>query len=91
MRRFSQAITLFDRAKDRRGWNETLVQLGLLDVGDGLTEPGLSLLQQAWEDARTRQDRGQQLAAVVALGNAHWLLDRAHAARLVLRRGPSSG
>ncbi|MDP1948935.1 MAG: tetratricopeptide repeat protein [Nitrospirota bacterium] len=78
---FSQAITLFERAHDRQGWNESLVQLGLLDVGDGVTEPGLSLLQQARQDARTRQDRGQQLAAVVALGNAHWLLNRADAAR----------
>jgi len=84
---FGQAITLFDRAKDRQGWNETLVQLGLLDVGDGVTEPGLSLLQQARQDARTRQDRGQQLAAVVALGNAHWLLDRADAARLFYDEG----
>ncbi len=84
---FSQAVTLFDRAHNRQGWNETLVQLGLLDVGDGVTEPGLSLLQQAWQDARTRQDRGQQLAAVAALGNAHWLLDRADAARLFYDEG----
>ena len=84
---FSQAITLFDRVHDRHGWNETLVQLGLLDVGDGLTEPGLSLLQQAWQDARSREDRGQQLAAIVALGDAHWLLDRADAARLYYDEG----
>lgn len=84
---FSQAITLFERANDRQGWNESLVQLGLLDVGDGVTEPGLSLLQQAWQDARTRQDRGQQLAAVVALGNAHWLSDRAKDARLYYDEG----
>jgi tetratricopeptide (TPR) repeat protein len=78
---FSHAITLFDRAHDRHGWNEASVQLGLLDVGDGMTEQGLSLLQQALQDSRTRQDRGQQLAAVVALGKAQWLLDRADAAR----------
>ncbi|MDE3042741.1 MAG: tetratricopeptide repeat protein [Nitrospirota bacterium] len=84
---FSQAARLFDRVKDRHGWNETLVQLGLLDVGNGLTEPGLSLLQQAWKDARTRRDRGQQLAAVVALGNAHWLLDQVEAARLFYDEG----
>jgi len=83
----SQAITLFNRANDRQGWNESLVQLGLLDVGDGVTEPGLSLLQQAWQDARTRHDRGQQLAALVALGNAHWLLDRADTARLFYDEG----
>lgn len=77
----SQAVSLFHRTHDRHGWNETMIQLGLLQVGDGLTEQGLSSLQQAWQDARTRQDRGQQLAAVVALGNAHWLLDRINTAR----------
>lgn len=77
----SRALTLFGRVKERRGWNETMVRLGLLNVGDGLTEQGLSVLQQAWQDARTRLDRGQELAAVVALGNAHWLLDRAKDAR----------
>ena len=45
------------------------------------------MLQQAWQDARTRQDRGQQLAAVVALGNAHWLLDRTNTARLFYDEG----
>jgi tetratricopeptide (TPR) repeat protein len=78
---FSQALSLFNRINDQHGWNETMVQLGLLQVGDGLSEQGLSSLQQAWQDARTRQDRGQQLAAVVALGNAHWLLDQMNAAR----------
>jgi tetratricopeptide (TPR) repeat protein len=78
---FSHAVTLFDRVNDRHGWNEALVQLGLLQVGDGLPEQGMSLLQQALQDARARQDRGQQLAAVVALGNAYWLLDRMNAAR----------
>ncbi len=78
---FGQAVTLFDRAKERRGWNEALIQLGLLYVGDGSTEQGLSWLQQAWQDAHSRQDRSQQLAAAVALGNAHRLLDRAQEAR----------
>jgi tetratricopeptide (TPR) repeat protein len=77
----SQAVNLFQRTHNRHGWNEALIQLGLLQVGDGLTEQGLSSLQQAWQDARTRHDRGQQLAAVVALGNAHWLLDRMNTAR----------
>lgn len=84
---FSQAVTLFDRVNNRQGWNEASVQLGLLYIGDGLTEQGLSLLQQAQQDARVRQDRGQQLAAVVALGNAQWLLDRADAARLYYNEG----
>ena len=78
---FSQAVSLFDRAKERHGWNDATVQLGLLQVSDGLSEQGLSLLQQAWQDARTRQDRDQELSAVVALGTAHWLLDQATDAR----------
>jgi len=78
---FNQALTLFNRVKDRHGWNESLVQLGLLDVTDGLIEPGLSLLQQARQDARVRQDRGLQLGAAVALGNAHWMADRGADAR----------
>ena len=84
---FSQAVTLFERVNDRHGWNEALVQLGLLQVGDGSSEQGLSLLQQAWQNAGTRQDRGQQLAAVVALGNAHWLLDQPKDARLYYDKG----
>ncbi len=84
---FSHAITLFDRVHDRHGWNEASVQLGLLNVGDGMTEQGLSLLQQALQDSRARQDRGQQLAAVVALGNAQWLLNRTDAARLYYNEG----
>ncbi|MET0514748.1 MAG: tetratricopeptide repeat protein [Nitrospiraceae bacterium] len=77
----SQAASLFDRAKERRGWNDATVQLGLLQIDDGLNEQGLSLLQQAWQDARTRQDRDQELPAVVALGTAHWLLGQTTDAR----------
>jgi tetratricopeptide (TPR) repeat protein len=58
-----------------------MVRLGLLQVGNGQSEPGLSALQEAWQDARTRQDRAQQLSAVVALGTAAWLLDRPNDAR----------
>jgi len=77
----TQAITHFDRVKERRGRNEALIQLGLLQVSDGLTEQGLSSLQQGWEDARARGDRDQQLAAAVALGNAQWLMDKEKDAR----------
>ncbi len=77
----TRAVALFDRAKERHGWNEASVQLGLVKVGEGVTEQGLSLLQQAWEEARDRRDTGQQLAAAVALGHAHRLLDRPQEAR----------
>jgi len=77
----TQAIMHFDRVKERRGRNEALIQLGLLQAGNHLTEQGLSSLNQAREDANTRQDRGQQLAATVALGNAQWLLDQEKKAR----------
>lgn len=77
----SQALTLFGRVKDHRGKNDALVHLGLLQVDDGSVEEGLSLLEQARQDAHTRQDLGQYLAAVVALGNAHWWLNQADQAR----------
>ncbi len=77
----TQAAGLFDQANDRRGWNDALVHLGLLQVGDGLSEPGLAALQQARQDARTRQDRHQELSTIVALGTAHWILDRVTDAR----------
>jgi tetratricopeptide (TPR) repeat protein len=83
----NRAVGLFDQAKERRAWNEALVQLGLLQVGDGSGELGLSLLEQARQDARTRQDRSQQLSAVVALGTAHWLLDQAVDARRYYEEG----
>ncbi|MDF0645843.1 MAG: tetratricopeptide repeat protein [Nitrospira sp.] len=76
-----QATTLFDRAKDRRGIQEAGIQLGLLEVADGSAEPGMTLLQQALENARASQDPAQQLAATVALGDAQWLLDRESEAR----------
>lgn len=77
----SQAIALFNRLKDRRGWNEASIQLGLLQVSDDFPEQGLSLLEQARDDARTREDHSQHLAALMALGTAHWLLDHPHDAR----------
>lgn len=77
----TQASALFNRAHDRRGWNEASIQLGLLQTGGDVPEQGLSLLQQAWEDAHARQDRSQELTALVALGNAQWLLDHTTEAR----------
>jgi tetratricopeptide (TPR) repeat protein len=77
----TQATALFNRLNDRHGWNEASIQLGLLQVSDDFPEQGLLLLQQAREDARAREDHSQHLAAVMALGTAHWLLDHPHDAR----------
>ncbi len=76
-----QAATLFKRVKGSRGWNEAMVQLGLLQVEEGHTEMGLVSLQQARQDAQTRHDVEQELMAILSLGNAHWLSDHITDAR----------
>jgi tetratricopeptide (TPR) repeat protein len=76
-----QAVNLFTKAKDFRGRNEALVQLGLLRVGEGSAEAGVAALQQAYQDAKTRRDVEQQLTALLALGDAHCLLEQATEAR----------
>jgi tetratricopeptide (TPR) repeat protein len=83
----TQATSLFNRLNDRRGWNEASIQLGLLQVSDNFPEQGLSLLQQAREDAHAREDHSQHLAALMALGTAHWLLDHPHEARRFYEAG----
>lgn len=77
----TRAAALFTRVRNARGWNETMVQLGLLQVVEGSAEAGLSSLQQAAEEARTRRHVDQQFTATVALGDAHWLLGRLEEAR----------
>jgi hypothetical protein len=77
----SQAVTLFTQSKEPRGLNEALVQLGLLQVNDGMSQEGLSSLQQARQVADLHRDTEQQLVTFVALGDAHWLLDRTADAR----------
>jgi tetratricopeptide (TPR) repeat protein len=77
----NHAVALFDQLKERHEENEALVQLGLVQVDDGLIDQGLSLLQEARQDARTRQDHSQLLQAVEALGDAYAALDRGNDAR----------
>lgn len=86
----TRAVALFDRAKERHGWNEASVQLGLLKVGEGSAEQGLALLQRARREARDHRDAGQQLAAAQALGHAHRLLDRPREARVYYAEGLAS-
>lgn len=77
----TRAAALFTRVRNARGWNETMVQLGLLQVVEGSADAGLSSLQQAAEEARTRRHVDQQFTATVALGDAYWLLGRLEDAR----------
>ena len=81
----TQAAALFTRVRNARGWNDTMVQLGLLQIANGENGAGLTTLQQAAEEARTRRHVDQQFTATVALGDAHWLLGHtsdAHSAYL---------
>ncbi len=81
----TQAAALFTRVRNARGWNDTMVQLGLLQIAQGENSAGLTTLQQASEEARTRRHVDQQFTATVALGDAHWLLGHtsdAHSAYL---------
>ena len=64
---FSQAVSLLTAPRSDIG-GMMRRSAGLLRVSDGFSEQGQSLLQQAWQDARTRQDRDQELSAIVALG-----------------------
>jgi tetratricopeptide (TPR) repeat protein len=85
----SQAVTLFDHAKDQAGRNDAMIQLGLLQVGNGSSEQGLSALQQVRQEASARRDRRQELAAVMALGTASWLLERTSEASRYYEEGLS--
>ncbi len=81
----TQAAALFTRVRNARGWNDTMVQLGLLQIAQGENSAGLTTLQQASEEDRTRRHVDQQFTATVALGDAHWLLGHtsdAHSAYL---------
>jgi tetratricopeptide (TPR) repeat protein len=77
----TQAAALFTRVRNARGWNDTMVQLGLLQIAQGENSAGLTTLQQAAEEARTRRHVDQQFTATVALGDAHWLLGHTSDAR----------
>ena len=61
--------------------NEALVQLGLLQISDGLAERGLAALRQAYEEAKTGRNPEQQLTALLALGDAYDLMERTTEAR----------
>jgi tetratricopeptide (TPR) repeat protein len=57
-----------------------MLQAGLLKISDASSEKGLLEIQQALNEAQGRQDDEQTLAAIVALGDGNWILDRTEAA-----------
>jgi tetratricopeptide (TPR) repeat protein len=82
-----EAATLFARAKERyrraqnvQALGSATLQSGLLKVSDGSSEEGLREIEQVLDDARGRHDQEQTLTALVALGDANWILDRTQVA-----------
>ena len=80
-RLFEQAIQRSGQSRNSHGAGQATIQLGLLHTSDGRTDEGGRLLRQALEDAQGRHDEGQTLAALLALGDARWILDQPDAAR----------
>jgi hypothetical protein len=80
----TQAAALFTRVRNARGWNDTMVQLGLLQVvGRREQHAGLTQRYSRPQKRRVRDRRriDQQFTATVALGDAHWLLGHTTDAR----------
>jgi len=78
-----EAATLFERAKQRyqrshnaQALGSVKLQSGLLKVSDGSSDEGLREIEQVVDEARARHEQEQTLAALVALGDANWMLDR---------------
>ena len=80
-RLFERAADQYSRSHNVQGLDAARIQLGLMRVSDGLTQEGLQLLQQAFEDAKNRHDREQTFVALIALGDARWIMDDPEAAR----------
>ena len=85
-----EAGPLFERAKERyrrsknvQALGSVTIQSGLLKVSDGSTDAGLREIQQVLDDARARRDHEQTLAALVALGDANWILDHIQGAGIL--------
>ena len=83
-----EAAPLFERAMERYRRSQNIqavglvaLQLGLLKVSETSSDEGIREIRQVLEDARARRDHELTLAASVALGDAHWILDQTQAAR----------
>lgn len=80
-RLFERAVDRYSRSRNVQGVVLARIQLGLLRISDGLTQEGLQLLEEALEDSHNRQDNDQTLAALLALGDARWIMDEPDAAK----------
>lgn len=74
-RLFERAMDRYSRSRNVQGVVSARIQFGLLRISDGLTQEGLRVLEQALKDARNRHNNDQTLAALLALGDARWLMD----------------
>lgn len=80
-RLFQQAIQRSGGSRNSDGVGQATIQLGLLYTSDGRTDEGERLLRQALEGAQRRHDERQTITAMLALGDAAWILDQPNAAR----------
>jgi len=80
-RLFQQAIHRFSQSQNLRGVGLATIQLGLLQISDGRSDEGGGLLNKVLRDGQNRHDDSQTLAALLALGDAQWILDQPEAAR----------
>jgi len=78
--RFAQAKDIYRRLHNEPALGAVMLQSGLLKVSDASSEEGLHEIQQVFDAARARRDDEQTLAALVAMGDADWVLDRIQAA-----------
>lgn len=84
-RLFEQAIHRFGQSHNLHGVGQAKTQLGLLQISDGRSEEGMRLLETVLQDAQGRHDETQILAALLALGDAQWVLDQLDGARASYR------
>jgi tetratricopeptide (TPR) repeat protein len=80
-RLFEQAIHRFGQSHNLQGVGQAKIQLGLLRISDGRSEEGLRLLVNVMREAQSRHDENLTLAALLALGDAQWILDQPDGAR----------
>jgi tetratricopeptide (TPR) repeat protein len=85
--RFNEAMQRYRRAHNEPALGAVMLQSGLLKVSDASSEEGLREIHEVLDAARARRDDEQTLAALVALGDANWILDRIQAATAHYEQG----
>ena len=77
---FEQAKQRYRRAQNVQALGSVMLQSGLLTVSDASPDEGFREMEQVLDAARTRRDHEQAIAALLALGDGNWILDRTEAA-----------